>query len=565
VEVRFDTYYRNEQLAQILKSWAEEYPNLLEVSSLGKSYEGREIPFAILTNKKTGPDKEKPGFWMDGNIHATELATSITAMYFLNKMLTRYGKDPQITRIIDEQVVYLAPRLNPDGAALALAESKPLYLRSGTRNYPVEYKRDGLHMQDIDGDGRILQMRVPDPTGDWKVSEKDPRLMVKRNPDEEGGTYYRIFPEGLIENYDGHTILMAPSLQGLDFNRNFPWSWRPEGEQPGAGDYPASEPEVRAIVEFISKHPNLYGAITYHTFSRVILRPFSTKSDDEMDTEDKWVYEVIGEQGTKLTGYPCVSVFHNFKYHPREVITGTFDDWLFDHKGIFGFTIELWDIAAAAGVEEKSKQKNFIEWLRKHPIEDDNKIFEFIVKHAPEGLVPWYEFNHPQLGKVELGGWDRLFTWRNPPCKLLESEIAPQADFAISFISLAPRIRWRTVEVKPVGHGNYHILAIVENLGFLPTHVSNQAKKMKAVRPVRLELELPNGATLASGRMKQEIGHLEGRSNKQDTSYYGPYAASATDNRGKAEWMIYAPQGGLLKICAISERGGTIHYEVDLK
>ena len=565
MEIRFNTYYSNEELAAILQSLAKEYPEIMELHTLGKTHEGRDIPLVVITNKQTGPDKEKPASWLDGNIHAAELAPSMAALYFIHKILSQYGKDAKITRIVNEQTLYVAPRLNPDGAATALSATNPQYLRSGTRPYPLKDKQDGLHMQDIDGDGRLLQMRIQDPTGDWKVSEKDARLMVKRGLDEEGGTYYRLFPEGLIENYDGTTVLMAPAYQGLDFNRNFPWAWRPEGEQVGAGDYPASEPEVRAIVEFITQHPNICSAITYHTFSRVILRPFSTKSDDEMDTEDKWVYEAIGEMGTKMTGYPAVSVFHNFKYHPREVITGTFDDWLFDHKGIFGFTIELWDIANAAGIEEKSKQKNFIEWLRKHPLEDDLKIFDFIVKNAPEGLVPWYEFNHPQLGKIELGGWDRLFTWRNPPTKLLEAEIAPQADFAIAFASLVPRLAWRNVEVKPLGEGNYQVRALVENLGFLPTHVSNQARKMRAVKPIRLELVLPAGASIKTGKLKQDIGHLEGRSSKQDTSYYGPYASSPTDNRGKTEWVIYAPQGGVLKLTAIADRAGTIRREVELR
>jgi murein tripeptide amidase MpaA len=439
---------------------------------------------------------------------------------------------------------------------------QPKYIRSGTRPYPLEDKQDGLHPEDMDGDGRILQMRIPDPTGDWKVSDRDPRLMVKRGPDEEGGTYYRVFPEGLIENYDGHIITVAPALEGLDFNRNFPGAWRPEGEQRGAGDYPGSEPEIRAVIDFMTKHPNVYGAITYHTYSRAILRPFGTKSDDEMAAEDKWVFEAIGERGTVLTGYPCVSVYHQFRYHPKEIITGVFDDWLFDHKGIFAYTVELWDLATAAGVEEKNKDKKFMDWFRKHPVEDDYKILDFVNQHAPGGLAPWYEFDHPQLGKVELGGWHTLYTWRNPPHALLEAEIVPQADFAIAFASLAPRIAWREIKLTPLGNGSYHLLAVVENRGFLPTNGSQQALVMKAIRPVRLELELPEGAAiLKGGKLKQEIGHLEGRSNKLDMAYYG---SSPTDNRGRAEWLIHAPRGGALTIHAIAERGGTIHRRIEL-
>lgn len=560
MEIRFDTYYPYAQLTERLASLSGAYPNIMQLGVLGQSYEGRDIPLVTLTNTATGLDIEKPAFWIDANIHATEVTASMAALYFIKKLVEGYGADPKITRILDEQVIYVVPRLNPDGAELALAEN-PKHIRSGTRPYPLEDRQDGLHVEDLDGDGRILQMRIPDPTGDWKVSDRDARLMIKRGLDEEGGTYYRLFPEGVIENYNGHTIAIAPALQGLDFNRNFPAEWRPEGEQSGAGDFPASEPEIRAVIEFTARHPNIYGALTYHTFSRGILRPFGTKGDEQMDTSDLWVFEAIGERGTQITGYPCVSVYHHFRYHPKEVITGVFDDWLYEHKGIFAYTVELWDLPTAAGITEKAKEKKFIEWRRKHPIEDDYKILDYINQHAPEGLVAWYAFEHPQLGPVELGGWQTLFTWRNPPPTLLEAEIAPQADFAIAFAALAPRIAWRELQLTPLGDGAYHLLAVVENQGFLSTAGANQAIKIKAVRPVRVELTLPKGATLVSGKLKQEIGHLEGRSNKLEVAYNG---VSPTDNRGLAEWLIRAPLGGAVSLCAIAERGGTIRQQVTL-
>jgi len=95
----------------------------------------------------------------------------------------------------------------------------------------------------------------------------------------------------------------------------------------------------------------------------------------------------------------------------------------------------------------------------------------------------------------------------------------------------------------------------------MPTSGSNQARKLKAARPLRLELTLPEGAVLVSGKLKQEIGYLEGRSNKLEVSYDGD---SPTDNRGKAEWLIRAPQGGALTLCAIAERGGTIRRTIAL-
>jgi murein tripeptide amidase MpaA len=557
----FDTYYNYAQLNEVLNTFAQEHPNIVQLSALGKSHEGREIPLVILTNRATGPDLDKPAFYVDGNIHATELTASMAALCFINRLVEGYGSDPKVTRILDEQVVYVVPRLNPDGAELALAD-KPRYIRSGSRPYPFPDRQDGLHEEDVDGDGRILQMRIPDPAGDWKAADRDPRLLVKRGPDEEGGQYYRLLDEGLIENYDGHIIKQAPPLQGLDFNRNFPGAWRPEGEQRGAGDYPGSEPEILALIDFVAKHPNIFGALTYHTFSRAILRPYGAKPDDDMDASDKWVFEAIGERGTELTGYPCVSVYHHFRYHPKEVITGVFDDWLFDHKGIFAYTVELWDLPTAAGVEAKSKDKKFMDWFRKHPVEDDYKVVDFVNEHAPDALVPWYEFDHPQLGKVELGGWNANYSWRNPPHALLAAEITPQAEFALAFASLAPRLAWREVKVTALGDGAYHILAVVENAGFLPTHVSQRALQMKAVRPVRLEIDLPDGATLAGGDRKAEIGQLEGRSNKLEVATL--WAASPTDNRGKADWVVRAPAGAAVVVRAVSDRAGTIRRDITL-
>ena len=313
-------------------------------------------------------------------------------------------------------------------------------------------------------------MRIADPTGDWKVSERDPRLMIKRGPDEEGGTYYRLFTEGLIENYDGHMIVPAPPLQGLDFNRNFPGAWRPEGEQRGAGDFPGSEPEIRAVIEFMAQHPNVFGALTYHTYSRAILRPFGTKADEQMDTDDLWVFEAIGERGTALTGYPCVSVYHHFRYHPKEVITGVFDDWLFDHKGIFAFTVELWDLATAAGVEAKSKDKKFMDWFRKHPVEDDYKIVDYVEPGARRWV--WCRGTSSTIRSSARWSW-AAGTASTPGATrrhaLLEAEIAPQADFALAFAALAPRIAWREVKLTPVGEDAYHLLAVVENTR-LPAH-----------------------------------------------------------------------------------------------
>ena len=250
-QIDFNRYYKYEELTELLEGYAQDHPNLVRIESIGKSYEGRDIWVVTVTNFDTGADDDKPAVWVDGNIHATELSGSTACLYHLHTLVSGYGQDDDITRCLDTRAFYICPRINPDGAEWALADI-PKFVRSSTRPYPYqEDPVEGLTTEDIDEDGRVLTMRVPDPNGTWKAHPEEPRLMVRRDPIESGGTYFRLLPEGRLTNYDGTTINILPSKQGLDLNRNFPMEWKQEVEQKGAGPYPTSEPEVRAVVDFV--------------------------------------------------------------------------------------------------------------------------------------------------------------------------------------------------------------------------------------------------------------------------------------------------------------------------
>jgi murein tripeptide amidase MpaA len=116
--------------------------------------------------------RDKPALWIDGNIHAAELTRPTACLYWLHQLVHRVRR-PQARQLLDTRVVYMVPRLNPDGAELALAD-RPRHIRSGTRPYPFDEEPvDGLTVEDVDGDGRMLQMRIPDPHGPYKKC--DPR------------------------------------------------------------------------------------------------------------------------------------------------------------------------------------------------------------------------------------------------------------------------------------------------------------------------------------------------------------------------------------------------------
>ncbi len=387
-------------------------------------------------------------------------------------------------------------------------------------------------------------------------------MLVRRDPDEgpDDGEFFRVFREGAIRNYDGVMIDVARPLEGLDLNRNFPADWAPEGEQHGAGPFPASEPEIRAYVQAVTDRPNICGHIAYHTFSGVHLRPYATQPDDYFPTSDLRAFQLIGEEATKLTGYPAISVFHEFKYDPKSSIRGGVHDWLYDHLGIYSWVTEFWAPQRQAGIEDYL----YIEWLRDHPPEDDLKLVRWSDETlGGRGYVDWYPFEHPQLGPVELGGWDSFYCWGNVPTHLLEDEIAPHADWAIFHALVSPRLELHSLDVTPVGEGAWSVRLVLHNTGWLPTSVSEKAVERKAVRPVEVRLSLPEGARLAAGKEKEEAGQLAGRVDRRSLLWW--WSNDATSDRAKLEWVIEAPSGGEVGIEARHARAGVVRATAKLE
>lgn len=553
--VQFDRYYKYEELMDILRAFASENPELVEIRTIGQSQEGRDIPMAVVTDRTTGLPEDKPGFWCDGNIHASELSASTAVLKILNILV---NEKPDVLK---SRTMYLVPRLNPDGAEWAL-EDPPRIIRSGTRAWPFdEDDRYGIERKDMDGDGRILSMRIKDDNGPWKISEKEPRLMVKRGPDDKSGEFYRIVPEGEIHNYDGLQLKMRKIKEGLDFNRNFPAGWRQEREQHGAGPFPTSEPEIRAAVKSLSELQNICGAITFHTFSGVFLRPFDTKSDDEMAAEDLWTYKAMGKQVEEMTGYPAISVFHDFKYHPKEVITGAFDEWAYDHRGIYTWTCEIWSPQRQAGITDYK----YIEWFRDHPHEDDIALLKWSDEQLDgKGYVNWYEFDHPQLGKVEIGGWDSLYAFRNPPSKFLEKEVEPLAKCAIWQAGLTPKLELREQVVEKKGD-HVVIKVAVQNTGWLPTTVTKLAEERKLVRGVTAEIKA-SGSTdekssewLIAGELRTVGNNLRGY-NLTPSGSFG-WSADETTDVAVFEWVVTAGQS--YDIVVSHQRAGKVRLTVE--
>ncbi len=555
----FDHILRYEELTTLLKQWAAARPGLVELTSLGSTPKGRQLWFLTLTNRETGAALEKPAIIVDGNMHANEWSGGVAAMHFAWRLVRDYGTDPRVTELLDTRSVYILPRLSPDGVEVTLTEGR--FIRSVDRPSPDAVPEAGLHARDIDGDGRSLYMRLRDPNGPWKAHPADPRLLVAREPDESGGDYWRVLPEGLITGYDGVTIADPPAGERLDFGQNFPGDLRNSGGGGQAGAYPTSEPEVAAYVKAIASRPNIVAHVTCHTFGGLHLTP-PVNLDERLPSSDRLAYQALASKAAALTGYTAMS-YLDLRATDRESYMPSAFGWLYDRRGIFSFITEFWNPLAAAGVSLKDTTASAWLWGF-HPIDDELKLLRWSdAQLRGDGFVTWRAFTHPQLGPVEIGGWDLIRYWYNVPFDRLEHEVAPHSEWLIYLGLTTPRLAVRSLTAEPVGRGLYRVRLVVQNTGWMPTSGSQQAVDRRVVGGIVAELSLPAGARTESGDLRRLIGQLEGRSGQRSTATWWGYAPGTPD-RTAVDWVVAAPGGSTLSVTVRHDRAGTVRSTVTL-
>jgi murein tripeptide amidase MpaA len=554
-ELSFDRYYTYAELTEAMQQLAAAYPELAKLYSIGQSPEGRELWLMELTNPATGAADQKPGYYADGNHHAGEVTGSMAALHLIYRLLT--GPEGQL---LDKYAFYVLPRVSPDGAEAYL--TTPETLRSAPRHYPFPDPQPGLHPADINGDGEILLMRVKSPIGEWKASQEDPRLMLKRLPDEDEGEFYRIFTEGYIEDYDGSPFAaQATHKWGLDLNRNYPCEWGLESRQPGAGDYPLSEPETRAVANFVLAHKNIASVVTFHTTGGVILRPPGTKPEKQAPKRDVAMFKAVGEMATEETGYPCCNIFDEFLQDTVNFSSGAFDDWLYEHQGIPAYTVELWDLATRAGVHVWPRRPK----TEREEGEDYAKILAWIDQELNgEGFAPWTPFEHPQLGPVEIGGFHIKQVVQNCPPRFLPDECAKNVRFCLRQAKTMPRLTLSPVTVKKVDAATWQLSVTVTNAGYLPTFLTQVALNQKTAKPVTASLSAPQGVQV-HGKSRQQIGHLEGRAGRAGVFANGSFRqGKELPSEQLVSWVVSGPAGSVVTVTAQSEKGGTVSAAVTL-
>lgn len=505
------SYLDHEGVTRQLAAWAGAFPELCRVEVIGRTEQGRDIEVLVLGRD---PERLRPAVWIDANMHASELAGSSVALgiaedvlaLLLDPALTLHGLSPSACDVVRAGLFYVLPRMSPDGAEQVLKSAR------WVRSVPRDPRHHQLHPhwihEDVDGDGLALAMRVEDPGGEYVALEGHASALRPRLVEDEG-PFYRLYPEGRVAGFDGAAVPDPWFLSdnATDLNRNFPVAWRSEPDQAGAGLFATSEAESRAVVAYTAERPHLFAWLNLHTYGGVFIRPLGDRPDAAMDPEELAYYTQLAQWGEEHVGYPTVSGFEEFTYTPDKPLYGDIIAWAHRARGCFAFVVELWDLFEKLGLP---RPKRFVDRYERLGREELGKLAAFDREHNGSRLFPaWREVEHPQLGRVEVGGFDpRVGLW-NPPYERLGEIVTGMAAVMLRVAAMAPRV---VVEARATAYdGVSEVVVRAKNHGYLPTYVLPSAMELPMNEPLWLEVvALSAGVELAGSAPRVRLGHLEG-------------------------------------------------------
>lgn len=495
VPLRFDRYYNYEEVVEALKVLNKAFPELTKLDIVGKSEEGREIYALTINNPKTGEPLSKPGVYVDGNIHGNEIQAGEVCLYYANMLLTKYGENDKVTKVVDKNAHYIIPVVNVDGRHHFFTDGNTPSSNRSIR-IPKDDDGDGLFDEDgpddLDGDGSITQMRIKDPFGAYKVDPEDKRVMVRVKPGEKG-EYTMLGFEGIDNDGDGK---LNEDPEGyLDANRNWGYNWMPSYVQSGAGNFPLSGVGLKAINDYITARPNIIIGFAFHNNGGMWLRVPSEKSI-YVDPSDVAAYDVIGKEALKITpGYvyqPSYDLYSTY---------GDFDSHLFFINGAFSFTGELFQREQETYRENVNKPQQTVpesESTRGTSPELSREQLKFNDNVAQGELYKdWKKFNHPTYGEIEIGGWVKMSS-RLPHPFMLPELVHRNASVVLLAAENTPEIIMEVFDVKKIGKDLSQVRVRLQNKKGLPTMSANAVKTKLYTQDM---LKVTGGKVVAGGKI----------------------------------------------------------------
>ncbi len=664
VPISFNDYHGYTGTVEYIRAVAEAHPEITRLLKIGESTMGRPIYVLVISEMKTGttidahvtlrnmrkegvknvtPMKSyqgKPGFWICGSTHGNEYTGTEVCLYIIDKLVSGFGTDDEISKMVARQTFYICPVVNPDG----LYNSVERGISQRQNSMKTDDDGDGQINEDgaddLNGDGHITRFRYPNPEGRYIIDEIDPRVMIRLGKDEDTQkTRYSVIREDRDNDGDGKRG--EDSEAGIDLNRNFPEGWFDETMAGGSGDYPTSAPEAHALAEFFTNHTNILMAQNYHTSGGFTYRPMGTAPHTRMHPRDVAVLDMImGKKYLEIIGEEIPEAWLNPENLPelkedlaktskntyaaargyvlprgwrvsydeardRRYGYGMATDWMYKQRGVYALTTELWnpendirDFPRCEGPDARIKVQRAL--LK---IQDERYEGRF--------FIPWKSYEHPELGRGEIGGWIPRYQsnalpgaplidvcdkhWRfekfraglQPELSITDAKVEVLTTASLAGAA-AVRSGDEVIITKGKAKGKTNVLkitAVIENRGALPTHIAQGEELAGNREDIVWLIGEPGKISYLRGSAFQKLGVLAGTmkipgyQEKQEASalaeeermpFYppgyptfrrpprlNPTEVKTGGPKRTVTWLVAIEEGTPLKIVAASQKGGT--------
>jgi hypothetical protein len=495
-------YQDHSQISKKIETLSRQYPDLCSVKSLVKTATGKDI---WLITIGTGTRDSKPGVAVVGGVDGKYLIGRELALGFADSIL-KNSSENDIRELLTKITFYVIPDVSPDASDQYFSGLK--YERS-QNSRTTDEDRDFLYdedpCEDLNKDGLITLIRIKDAAGNFIESDEDKRVMVTADISKGQTGSYLVYSEGTDNDKDGR--FNEDGAGGVNFNRNLTYNYEEFG--PNAGLYPVSEPETRAVVDFLYDRFNIYMVFSFGPQDnlgqpmKASERPGTTQDQAQnQPPEQGMMRRERGRITSILKTDELINKLVSDKYHeitgfkgapPAISEQGNFMEWAYFHYGRYSFSTPGWWLVVE---KSKSAEAAFLKFADKINMKD--------------AFVPWTPIVHPDFpGKtVEVGGI-RPFAVINPPQDTIGDLISLHYKFITAISAMHPELEFLDIKVEDAGENIFRLSLKVHNKGLFATNTEVGEPNIWT-RIMRLSIEPSGGQTILSGLKVQRIQRLQG-------------------------------------------------------
>ena len=443
-----------------------------------------------------------PGVFVIGNVEGSYYVGTELAMRLIRDLkagkIDRHGK-----------TIYIVPMPNPDAVTFGMQspqQANNYNSNASDSDHDQSTNEDGAN--DLNKDGVISQMRVTNSLGNYTADEKYSALLKKIKPFKgESGTY-SLFSEGLDDdNDDKHD---EDGFGGVNINQNFTYNYG--FFEQGAGVNQVSEPETKALADFIFDHSNILITVSFSSFDNV-LNPWKTygKPFTKLKRPLRALSKMLKEDNNGFTllaeSWKTLNKDWKNKKAPN-TSKGSFHEWSYFHAGRWSISLNGWN------AKQISLDKSF---EKQDKMSKKEKLFhDAQAKKLVKAVIPWNKITHPDFkGKeVEVGGFHSSYT-NNPAKDVFKT--TKSSEYIEQLTTYFPHITISEKTVTKLAKNVYRVELTLTNDGKLPTQ-SEMGLRSRWMYPLRIVWNTTNH-TFISGVKKTLLKPIKGYGGTQKVSW----------------------------------------------